>query len=111
MNAIMGAELFNPHLKGCLLCARTVYAGWDKIEPRMSPPPVPAALLACVVLVLRDEGYHEEALGILLTFYALLRIGEICRLCWEDVFLPGDCRLPNSVDRNSGGVLVRIAKT
>lgn len=111
VNAIMGAELFNPHLKGSLLRARAVYAGWDKIQPRVSPPPVPEALLAVIVLDLKDQGLHEEALAIFLTFYALLRIGEICRLCWDDVLLPGDCRLPDTGDRGSGGVLIRIAKT
>lgn len=111
VNAVMGAELFCPHLKGHLQISRAVFAGWDKVEPRKSPPPIPEALLSVLVLLLRAAGFSDEALGVFLTFHALLRIGEIVRLKWDDILLPGDCRLPNSSTTPMGGVLIRIAKT
>lgn len=112
VNAVMGVELLNPHLKGHLLRSRAVYAGWDKMSPGSSPPPVPVALLAVLVLHLRSNGNRTAALGILLAFHALLRIQELLWLTWEDVLLPGDCRLPHSSrSSGSGGVLIRVSKT
>lgn len=112
INAVMGAELIVPHLKGYLLRSRAVYAGWDKVTPGSSPPPVPVALLAVIVLHFREKGYRSAGLGILLAFHALLRIQELLRLTWADVLLPGDCRLPHSSRTNgTGGVLIRVAKT
>lgn len=112
VNAVMGIELLNPHLKGHLLRSRAVYAGWDKMSPSSSPPPVPVALLAVLVLNLRSIGQRTAGLGILLAFHALLRIHELLRLNWEDVLLPVDCRLPHSCrSSGTGGVLIRVAKT
>lgn len=112
INAVMGVELLNPHLKEHLLRSRAVYAGWDKVALGASSPPIPIALLAVIVLRLRRTGHRPAALGIFLAFHALLRIQELVRLRWDDVLLPGDCRLPHfSRRKRSGGILIRVAKT
>lgn len=111
INCVMGIELLNPHLKGSLKRSRAVYAGWDKIHPSSSPPPIPAALIALQAMTLRACGLGEVGLALLLAFHGLLRISELGRLLWHDVLLPGDIRLPESTARNSGGLLIRVAKT
>lgn len=80
--------------------------------PGSSPPPIPIALLAVVVLYLQGTGDRSAGLGIILSFHALLRIQELLRLTWADVLLPGDCRLPHSSRRaGAEGVLIRVSKT
>lgn len=114
VNCVMGCELFNPHVKGHLRKARAVYAGWEKVQPSRSPPPVPAALISLLSLTLRAAEKPDVGLALLLTFHGLLRISEICSLEWRDVLLPGDVRLPRSVTRNGergGGLLIRVGKT
>lgn len=73
------------------------------MQPSGSPPPVPAALLALLALTLRAAGFREVGLALLLAFHGLLRISELGRLCWHDVLLTGDVRLPSSAARQVAG--------
>lgn len=110
INAVMGVELFLPHLQKRMLKARAVFQGWDRLQPAKSPQPLPFGIVVVVTLLFQLAGSPKVGLSCLLAFHGYLRVGELCSLRWKDVFLPGDRRLPSAEGRVSG-LLIRQAKT
>lgn len=114
VNCVMGIEKFLPYMKQKLVKSRAVYNGWSRMNPAKSPPPLPLSVLLVVSSLFYVSGLPDVGVSLILAFHTYLRIGELCALRWQDVFLPGDPRLTGLPGRDQGrfcGVLLRHAKT
>lgn len=103
--AMAGLQLFVPQLKGHLRLSAQSLLGWRKRHPGRRHPPLTWRLTLAIAAQLARWGRYEMAVGTLLAFVALLRVGEMTGVQVED-FL--DARAADQrvdVTRQSGLVL------
>jgi integrase len=81
--------------------------GWFKIVPPKKRPPITWELTNVVAAMLHKQGFIEEAVGSLVAFAGMLRVGELSNLTVSDCAFAGDPRL--HLDLN--GVSLRLADT
>jgi integrase len=82
---VAGVIMFLPRARWELMTAAKAVRNWSKISPPNSYPPLTkelTALIACQMLV---DGHEAEAVGCLLAFDCLLRVGELASLRISDV--------------------------
>jgi Phage integrase family len=60
-------------------------AGWAKLKPAVSYPPISYELTVAVAVTMARNGAYDAGVGILVAFAGWLRIGELTRLVATDV--------------------------
>ena len=80
--------------------------GWNRLREHRSHPPMTWELAVLFAVTMSRWGRHAEAVATLLAFDCLLRVGELTRICFHDVIVPGDPRLGSA----DAGMVVRLAK-
>ncbi len=108
-DTLSGVLHYLPHARGDLPDAHICVRGWMKLEPVVSHPPITFDLAAAVAVQMFRHGndWLRDAIGVLLSFDCLLRVGELCGLRPEDVGDNKDGRL----GRDFRGTLLRLRTT
>jgi integrase len=88
-----------PALRFQLGESRLRLRGWKRLKRDRSHPPLTWELAALFALLMAKWGRHAEAVGTLLAFDCYLRVGELTRLTYSDVQLPGDPRVGSAYQR------------
>jgi hypothetical protein len=100
---------FMPTLRTRLFDAHLAVRGWNRLKPTVSHPPIswPLACLVAVQMYRHGEDWYADAVGVLVAFMGLLRVGELVGLRREHVC---DSRDPDQIDLHDvnmdGAVLV-----
>jgi integrase len=92
-HAIFALAHHRPDLKKRLGQAHRRLAGWHRLTPSVSYPPITWELTVVIAVALARGGYHGEATSCLLAFHCYLRVGELVNLRIRDVILPHDPRM------------------
>jgi integrase len=113
VNTIYGIYLYLPELKGRLPRSQQAIKGWSKRCIGNSAPPLTWELASALAVHLaRQSCFRRHAIGVLLGFDCLLRVGELVGLHREDVADSHDPRLGTGGGRHAGpGALLRIRKS
>lgn len=109
VNALYGLVLHRPELRPHMHRSRAALAGWNKVRPRKSYPPISRTVLNALVFVMATMGATDMALATLLTWECYMRASELLALRPKDVLYKGDKRMP--LTEVTGGVLIRSSKT
>jgi integrase len=89
----MGAiKLLSPRIYGDMTDARALMKDWNSVAKQTHWPPLTLPIVLLIVSDQASRGAHGVALGFLLAFGALLRVGELCALRVCDVVFPEDPR-------------------
>lgn len=109
-NAISGIQLFCPRFKHKLQLSQQAMAGWRRLHPAHKHPPVSWSQTIAIACKLAVWGRWDMAVATLLSFSALLRIGEMVSLRVSDIY---DAQAQeNRLDRAAfSGLRLRRAKT
>jgi len=107
-NAYYGVIALMPSLRGRLPLSYRFVLSWHRLRPAHQHPPLTWDLTVLLARTLYDWGYSDRALGMLLAFDCMLRVGELCALRRRDVGDDGDGRLGTA---HEGGVVLRLGKT
>jgi integrase len=86
---IAGIHLFAPQLRGKLPLSAGAVLGWKKLRPSVRHPPLTWSLTVAIAAQLAKWGRFDMAVGTLLAFASLLRVGEMVGLRVEDVLDAG----------------------
>lgn len=109
-NAISGIQLFAPRFKHKLPMSQQAMAGWRRLHPAHKHPPLSWSHTIALACKLAVWGRWDMALATLLSFSALLRIGELASLRVSDVYDADAAE--NRLDRAAfSGLRLRRAKT
>lgn len=109
-HTLFGICLYLPALKYQLPKTRQAVKGWNKNQPGRSYPPITWELAQLVAVHLRHSkrrNADRHAVGVLLSFDCLLRIGELVSLRHEDVADTGDGR----IGAEHKGMVLRLRRT
>ncbi len=98
-----------PRAKGKLLVAARVANRWSKLRPPESYPPLTWELAVAIAVQMVRDGHYRYAVGTLLAFDCLLRIGELTALRADDVADAGDAGMSGKYRHTT--VAIRQAKT
>jgi len=107
--AIYGFVMFLPTAKSKLFSSVLALRGWQKLVPSVSYPPISWPLTVAVACRMAQRGQVLEAIGTLLSFDCLLRIGEFIQLRRQDIMVPNDSRLETK--NAAAALLLRKTKT
>lgn len=107
---LSGLQLIAPQLKGKLPLSVQALAGWRRLHPAQKHPPLTWSLTVVIAAKLAVWGKLDMAVGMLLAFAALLRIGEMTNLKVED-FLDQDADDPRVDSASRSGLRLRATKT
>jgi len=102
-----GILMFQPRLRDALPLAALALRGWERIAPSVAHPPITWDLTVLVAVHMARHGKWLFAVGTLLAFDCLLRVGELVGLQRVDVADSGDARL----GREYKGLALRLRKT
>lgn len=91
--ALYGILMLMPRLDGHLRLASRCLRGWAKLHPAKAYPPLTWELTCLIALRLCLSGHLRHAIGVLLSFDCLLRVGELVNLRREDVADAKDARI------------------
>lgn len=107
---LSGLQLLVPPLRGQLRWSAQCLAGWSKLHPAQKHPPLTWNLTVAIATQLAVWGRFNMAVGTLLSFCALLRIGELTSLTIEDVLDAGadDSRVDGT---DTSGLRLQRTKT
>jgi integrase len=89
---VYGVIMIFPELSSWPYAKRALQS-WDRLRPARQHPPLTWNLSVAIALVMRMWGYERHAVGLLLAFDCMLRVGELCRLHKGDVGVDDDARL------------------
>lgn len=109
-HTVAGLQLFVPQLRGKLRVSAQCLLAWKKQHPGARHPPLTWHLAVAIATQLAAWGRFSMAVGTLLAFASLLRIGELCALLVEDV-LDGGADDPRVDIRARSGLRLRKTKT
>ncbi len=84
-NALFAVQYHIPQLKSRLYESKQMLRGWNKINPKMSRPPLTKQLTSIIAVSMAKAGYHGAAIATLLAFDTYLRVGELTALKVCDV--------------------------
>jgi hypothetical protein len=90
---VHGLAMVMPKLRHKLPIAKLALRGWQNLRPAQPHPPISWPLTVLVAVSMAMEGDVLAAVATLVSFDALLRVGELVGLVREDVVVPGDDRL------------------
>ena len=105
--AYYGIFMFEPGLKDSLPLSALALKGWEHMQPTQSHPPITWDLAVLVAVRMARLGFWAYAVGILLAFDCLLRVGELVSLVTTDVADAGDSR----IGKEYKGLALRLRKT
>lgn len=108
-DTLYGVQMFLPRTKGRLLVASKVLTQWTKLMPSESYPPLTWELAVLIAVQMLRAGHHRYAVGTLLAFDCLLRVGELASLTARDIAEAGDARM--GAEYRHTTVAIRRAKT
>lgn len=108
-STLAGVTLALPRAKNRLCVAAVAVKRWSKLCPAISYPPLTWELAVLVAVQMVRAGHYRFAVGTLLGFDCLLRIGELLSLRCSDVADARDSRLGSEYKQTA--VIVRAAKT
>jgi integrase len=120
VNTVYGIYAVDPHLRHQLRRSEQLLAGWTRLTPALSHPPLTWPLVTLLACTMAKSGYHGCALATVIGFHALLRVGELAAIRVADVSLPTDARRglhvptgPNAITGSSRPtrVCIRLAVT
>ena len=104
---LYGILMLQPRLHDALPLAVLALRGWERIVPSVAHPPITWDLAVLVAVHMARYGRWSFAVGTLLAFDCLLRIGELVGLQRGDVADSGDARLGSEYK----GLALRLRKT
>jgi len=104
---LYGIVMLHPTLKDSLPVASLSLRGWERLAPSQAHPPITWELAVLVAVHMARNGLWFHAVGTLLAFDCLLRIGELVGLQREDVADSGDLRMGSDFK----GMALRLRKT
>jgi integrase len=105
---LYGMYGFDERLRGKLVLSERALLGWSKLQPSKPYPPLSYDLAVLISVHLAWRQWGPLAVGTLLAFDCMLRIGELLAIVKEDVAVGGDVRVGGQfVDR----VVVRLRRT
>jgi integrase len=105
--AVYGLQHYAPWAGKGLEAAKMALAGWKRLRPSVSHPPLTWELTCLLAAWMAAHGQHDAGLALLLGFDCYLRIGEILGLKVGDVAVNDDARLGAAYR----GVMIRLART
>ena len=105
--AVNGIIHYAPEFRWALPRSKQAVRGWYHLEGSESYPPLSRELAVVVAVQMRRNGRPREAIGVLLAFDCMLRVGELCALRRDDVADDGDSR----VSTEHKGMFVRLVRT
>ena len=114
-HAILFVQILRPRLRKTLQASWSSLKSWEEQEPYSFRPPLPLALLAAMVCKSNLMGMQEDSAEqrrmwftftalILVSFFSLLRPGELLSLTAEQVVVP------NTLTLGASFAVIRIAK-
>jgi integrase len=98
-STMYGLIMLMPRARGQLLLSAVALRGWQRLQPSVRYPPLTWELAVVIAVQLVRHDCWEMAVGTLLAFDCMLRIGELVGLKREDVADAGDPRLNAADDR------------
>lgn len=104
-----GVLMYLPRGRFELLTAAKAIRNWNRIEVSVSYPPITKNICLVVAVYLMRTGYERYAVGTLLAFDCLLRVGELVNIHYEDVADVADSRYDSG--NNEMSILLRKTKT
>lgn len=108
-----GVAHFLPAARDRLPDAHMAVRGWNRIQPPVSYPPISWPLACTVALQMFRHGldWHRDAVGALVAFTCLLRVGELVGLRREHVHDSQDPDQQHLHDRLFDGIVLVLPKT
>jgi len=104
---LYGIIMLHPRLRDALPVSSLALRGWARVAPSQAHPPMTYDLTVLVAVHLARRGLWLYAVGTLLAFDCLLRVGELVGLQRTDVADAGDARM----GREYKGMALRLRKT
>jgi integrase len=106
-HTLYGIMAFVPRARRALPTASRAVNAWHKLEPARPYPPLTWEVTVAAAAWLHRRGEVAAAIGTLLAFDCMLRVGELCGLRKEDVIDASSGRL----GAEAKGVALRLART
>lgn len=106
---VSGIGFAIPRMRGNLPLSALALRGWDKLRPSVAYPPLTWPLTVAIACRMAQTGFLLQAVGTLLSFHCLLRVGELTQLRKSDVAIRGDERI--GIEGFGGALRLRRAKT
>ena len=107
-NTVNGVIKLLPEAKGFLPRARAALKGFEKLQPKVSYPPLSRSVAVALSVKLALDGHYRAGLGTLVAFTCLLRVSELVGLRREDV---ADHRSDPRVDSDTRLMTLRLRTT
>jgi integrase len=89
---VHGLAFHQPSLRLNLPISRMFLRGWARRRQSKSHPPITFELTVLFASTMASWGFRAEAVGALLAFDCLLRVGELTSIILSDVVMPYDAR-------------------
>jgi integrase len=93
---VHGLAFHDPSLRLNLPISRMFLRGWSRVRQPKSHPPITFEMTVLFASTMASWGFHAEAVGALLAFDCLLRVGELTSIILSDVVMPNDPRTGNA---------------
>lgn len=107
INTLYGLLTYMPRLTKLLVGSKRAIKGWNKIAVTKKYPPLTLSLTMVIALQMARRKRYDMAVGALLSFDCLLRVGELTNIRREDIADTGDLRI-SSRHRN---LMIRLRRT
>jgi len=109
VNTRSGLIHLYPELKNELARSSRALRGWSKLKPSTAYPPLTWHLSVLIAVRMVLDGRYRYAVGVLLAFDCLLRVGELVKLRREDITDLRDARVGS--EYRGVGLRLRMTKT
>jgi hypothetical protein len=104
---LYGIVMLHPILRDALPISSLALRGWARVVPSQAHPPMTYDLTLLVAVHMARRGLWRYAVGTLLAFDCLLRVGELVGLQRADIADSGDARMGSEYK----GMALRLRKT
>jgi integrase len=106
-----GLIWLDPGLENHLPRLSRAHKGWQRAKPVEPWQPIPREAATAIAARLASKGKYDMAVAVLLSYSALLRVGELLRLRRGDVTLASDARVTERKARPAAALALRKTKT
>ena len=106
-DTLYGLIKFMPHCDQHLSASKASLAGWSKLQPAVSYPPLTWDLTVLIAIQMVRQGHIRHGIATVLAFDCFLRVGELVGLKKADVADVNDHRLGSEYS----GTSLRLRKT